>query len=198
MKNIIRVGILLSGFYFISPVNAGGERMQGWGFAPATNFYGGGSLGVINQGGFDDGSAGTGKLFAGVRYRSVGAEVGYLKGGEAETKGDMPRDSNFRSDLEGFSAAAVGFMPITQRTELLGKVGAVYWDKDNTDEVALTSVKRESGDSGLSPLIGVGAQYKLYQNMQLRGEWEHIFATGEDNYESDADLLTVGVSMSTY
>ncbi|MGB0845489.1 MAG: outer membrane beta-barrel protein [Thiolinea sp.] len=198
MKNVLKLSILLGGMCAVTAVHAGGERMQGWGFAPETDFYAGAGIGAANQRAFDEGNSGAGKIFAGVRYRGVGAEVGYLGMGEVEDPGSMPRDPTFKSDARAFSVSAVGYMPVAARTELMGKVGAVYWDKDNTNEVALTGVNDESDDSGLSPMLGVGAQYKLYQNMQLRGEWEHIFSTGEGDYESDIDVLSVGVSVSTY
>lgn len=190
------LGILMSGCLFTSAIQAGGAT-EAWGFAPDTSLYLGAGLGAANQSEFEDNRSGAGKVYGGIRYRAVGAEVAYMQMGEAESSGIMPRDPNVKSDVHGLSAAAVGYMPLAARTEVLAKIGAAYWDQDKSSEVELTGVKSKSDDSGLSPLLGLGAQYRLYQNMSVRGEWERIFSTGEGYYESDIDLLTLGINMST-
>ncbi|MEZ5477208.1 MAG: outer membrane beta-barrel protein [Thiolinea sp.] len=181
MKHLMRAGLILSGLMCLSSAHAGGEYLQGWGFANDTRFYAGGSLGAANQNDFDDGSSSAGKLFGGVRYRQIGAEVGYAKLGEVETVSTSGRlDSNLKSDTGGLYAAAVGYMPVYYRTELIGKLGAMYWDQENSEQTDLIDEQGSSSDSGLSPLLGIGAQYQLSQNLHLRGEWEHVFAAGED------------------
>ena len=47
-------------------------------------------------------------------------------------------------------------------------------------------------------MLGGGAQYRLNDNLHLRGEWEHMFNVGSDSaYETDADLYSVGLMYST-
>ena len=196
MKNILTLGILLSGCVFTSVVQAGGAT-EAWGFAPETRLYLGAGLGAADQNDFEDSLSGAGKVYGGIRYRAVGAEVAYMQMGEAESSGAMPRDPNVKSDTHGLSAAAVGYMPVAMRTEIITKIGAAYWGQENSSEVELTGEKSASDDHGLSPLLGIGAQYRLYQNMSLRGEWERIFSTGEGSYKSDIDMLTIGINMST-
>lgn len=196
MKNILTPAIFVSGCLLASAIQAGGTT-EAWGFAPGTSLYLGTGLGGSNQGQYDDGLSGAGKVYGGIRYRAVGAEIAYRKIGEAESSGLMPRDPNVQSDMNSLSAAAIAYMPLAARTELLAKLGAAYWEQSTINEVPLTGVKSTSEADGFSPLLGIGAQYQLYQNMSLRGEWEHIFSTGEGNYESDVDMLTIGINMST-
>ncbi|MEZ5477210.1 MAG: hypothetical protein R3E95_06925 [Thiolinea sp.] len=45
-----------------------------------------------------------------------------------------------------------------------------------------------ANDDGISPLLGLGAQYQLTPNTAVRGEWEHTFNTGADSdYEADTN-----------
>ena len=47
-------------------------------------------------------------------------------------------------------------------------------------------------------MLGGGAQFKVTENISIRGEYEHIFGTGKDtDYESDAGLYSVGAIFST-
>ena len=201
MKKVIRTSLIILSLYHMPPANAGGNYLQGWGVAPETSFYGGASIGMANQSNFDEGTSHIGKLYGGVRHRSIGAELGYLKLGEVEGVGDSESErlpSTIRSDIGGLYAAAMGYVPIYYKTDLIAKAGVVYWDSERSKEVALIDVNSSDNDSGLSPLLGIGAQHQLNDNMFVRGEWEHIFATGSEDYESDADLLSVGVTYSTY
>ncbi len=196
MKNILMLGILLSSCFMTSAIQAGGAT-EAWGFAPETSLYLGTGIGTADQSQFEEGRSSAGKVYAGIRYRSVGAEVAYQKIGEAESSGIMPRDPSVKSDVNGLSASAIAYVPLAARTEIMAKLGATYWDQDNNSEVELTGVQSESDESGLSPLMGLGAQYRLYRNMTLRAEWERIFSTGEGYYESDIDMLSIGFNMST-
>ncbi len=196
MKTSIKLCILLSGYLLASAAQAGGAT-EAWGFAPETRLYMGGSLGAADLNEFKDGHTHTAKLFTGIRYRAVGAEIAYLRTGEAHSSGNMPRDPVLKSDMNALSAVAMGYLPLSARIELLGKLGATYWQQANSSEVQLTNTRDESDDQGFSPLLGIGAQYRLYRNIELRSEWERIFATGEGMYESNVDLLSLGVSLST-
>lgn len=201
MKNLIRAGICITGLCFMSPSFAGGDYMQGWGFLPESNVYLGGSVGAANQSDFDDGTSAAGKVFGGVRYRYIGAELGYTKLGEVEgtfVPEGARLEETVKSDTGGLYAAAMGYLPVYTGTDIFGKLGAMYWDNKNETETEMVNISDESDDSGISPMAGIGAQYQLTPNLFLRGEWEHIFGTGDDKYETDVDLLSLGMSLSTY
>lgn len=199
MRHFISTTLLISAACLAGAAQAGGDYLQGWGVAPQTRFYVGGSLGVAEQNGYDDGGSSAGKLYGGVRYgRYLGAELGYVKLGSIESDLKDRLETLAESDTSGLYAAAMGYLPVAHRTELMGKVGVMRWDTDMTKNQRLIGSKVEDNDSGTSPLIGIGAQYHMNPNMFLRGEWERAFGTGNDDHETDVDLLTVGVTVSTY
>ncbi|OQW98289.1 MAG: hypothetical protein BWK73_52800 [Thiothrix lacustris] len=60
-------------------------------------------------------------------------------------------------------------------------------------------ISTSSSNSGVSVLLGGGAQVNVTPNLAVRGEYERILGTAADTtYESDADLLSVGAVFSTY
>lgn len=204
MKHIISKTLLISAACFAGAVQAGGDYLQGWGVAPQSRFYVGGSLGAANQNGFEEGSSGTGKLLGGMRYgRYLGAEIGYTALGEVERTGEERVAPVIKGETDGLYAAVMGYMPVAHRTELFGKAGVMRWNSDYENDYSQDDNNNgyddsSSNDSGTSPLIGIGAQYHMNPNMFLRGEWERVISTGNDANESDVDLLTVGVTLSTF
>lgn len=134
---------------------------------------------------------------------TLGVEAGYMDLGDSTATGKTGRaniyDANFSSDLSASYLAGVGYVPVAPRTELLGKVGAAFWEQTGKREVAQdTDLNIESVNSGVGLLLGGGAQYKVTDNLSVRGEYEHILGTAKDTaYESDAGLLSVGAVFST-
>jgi len=199
MKHFIGKTLLISAACLTGAAQAGGDYLQGWGVSPQTRFYAGGSLGVADQGEYEDGNSTAGKLFGGIRYgRYLGAELGYTKlGGVESTLGDR-LETLLESETSGLYAAAMGYIPVAHRTELMGKVGVMGWDTDLSRTEQLINTKAEYDDSGTSPLVGIGAQYHMTPNMAVRGEWERVFDAGNDDHETDVDLLTLGLTLSTF
>ncbi len=204
MKHLVSKTLLISAACLAGVAQAGGDYLQGWGVAPQARFYAGGSLGAANQDNFEEGNSVVGKLMGGIRYgRYLGAEVGYTALGEVEKKGEGRVAPTITSDTDGMYAAVMGYVPVAHRTELFGKAGAMRWNSEYSSKYSKNDHNdgyhdSSSDDSGTSPLIGIGAQYHMNPHMFLRGEWERVMGTGNDDNESDVDLLTVGVTVSTF
>ncbi|PID50506.1 MAG: hypothetical protein CR991_01145 [Proteobacteria bacterium] len=195
--------ILLS--LYLTPAHAGGGNngayLQNWGVSPQTRFYGGAGLGMASQDQFDDGNAAFGRIYGGVRFNHLfSAEVGYLGLGEVESDTmDGRNPATLKSDSRALYAAGLAYMPVSSNLELMGKAGVLKWDQDNTKHVERVDISSHSNDDGVSPLIGLGAQYWINPNIQTRVELEHIFGMGEaDDYETDVNMLSAGLNFSTY
>ncbi|TXH70508.1 MAG: hypothetical protein E6Q83_06450 [Thiothrix sp.] len=206
-KSAVVASMLLGlGLFISSSVEAGGNyQKQNWGISPQAHLYGGASLGLSNQGAFDDGLTAGGKIYGGMKVnRMLGAEVGYMRLGEAEGEGkDSPGGrlkADLTSDMDAVYAAAVGYLPVAQHLDLIGKAGVARWSQDSSKEVKDIAEKSTASDEGISPLIGVGAEYRVGPNMHIRGEWEHAFGAGTEDtdFETGIDLMSVGVTFSTF
>lgn len=194
---LLGIGLVIS----ISAEAGGSYQKQNWGIAQPTHFYGGASLGLANQGEFEEGMTAAGKLYGGVKLNEMfGAELGYMKLGEVESNSLEGRlATHLKSDTSALYAAGVGYMPIAPNLELMGKLGVISWSQDSSKEVTLIEERSSQSETGISPLLGVGAQYRVGQNIHLRGEWERAFSAGaaDTEFETDADLFSLGVSFST-
>lgn len=189
----------------VSPVQAGGGKqttyLQNWGVAPQTRMYGGASIGVASQDKFSDGNAASGKIYGGVRFNQAWSlEGGYMGFGEVEHEGKEGRNAmQLSSDSNALYVAGVGYAPVSNKMEVFGKAGLAKWTQDNTKQVERIDTNESMHESGTSPVFGVGAQYWLSKNMQARAEWERVMNMGEgDDFETDADSFSVGLSFSTY
>lgn len=183
------------------PPVSGGDFMNG------TKLYAGGSIGQGQQGdtcndpffsGSCDNKDGAWKVFGGARFNPMfGAEVAYNKLGKTQKNGTSSGQSaSMANSLSGISATGVGYLPIAPNIETFGKAGALFWNRETTQTTGTKTM--DSKADGISPMVGIGAQYRLNENVYLRGEWEHMFNVGSDSaYETDTDMYSIGMSYST-
>lgn len=176
-------------------------------FMNGTKLYAGASIGMGQQGdtcndpffnGSCDNRDSAWKVFGGARFNPMlGAEIGYNQLGNTRKNGTSGgSNASMDNSLSGISASGVGYLPVAPDIEAFGKAGALFWNRETTQTTGTSSTSSKA--DGVSPLLGVGAQYRLNDNLHLRGEWEHMFNTGADSvYETDADLYSVGLSYST-
>ncbi|MCB1638762.1 MAG: hypothetical protein KDI15_07930, partial [Thiothrix sp.] len=74
---------------------------------------------------------------------------------------------------------------------------AMFWERETTERRG-DSPAQTSQDDGISPMLGLGVQYQLNQNLHLRTEWDHVFNTGSgSDYETDVDSYSIGMIYST-
>lgn len=177
------------------------------GFMNGTKLYAGGSIGAAQQGDicndpFFNGSCDdqdvAWKVFGGARINPMwGAEVAYNDLGKTTAAGTTGSSSaGLENTLSGISLAGVGYFPVNQQLEAFGKAGALFWNRETTQTAG--GVNTSTQDDGVSPVVGGGAQYRLNDNLHLRGEWEHMFNVGADSsYETDVDLYSLGLMYST-
>lgn len=186
-------------------------------FSRGSKFYAGVSAGYAKQGDicndpFFTGTCSNGdldwKVLAGARFNPMfGAELSYNHMGESSMSGSQNGNpASMRNEIKSINVAGMGFMPVTPQVEAFGKAGVAFWKRDSertTPDLTTTIpnskfITESDSDNGQSPLVGVGAQFRISPNVHLRGEWEHMFNVGADsNYETDLDSYSVGLTYST-
>lgn len=136
------------------------------------------------------------KLFAGNQFSPNAAiEFGYLDLGEAKMSGtdSVLGITSLSWEASGFNVALVGFLPVGNTVNLLGKVGLFLWDMD----VSASSSSLGSGsssDSGADLMFGLGASFDIGKTTVVRIEWEQFMDVGEDDTgQSDIDLLSASL-----
>ncbi len=89
-------------------------------------------------------------------------------------------------NASGLALSTIGTYSADGISSLSGRVGFMAWDAEgNTDGVLV------KGMSGTDILLGVGGGYKLNDQWQVRGEYEHV---GGD---LEANVYSVGTTLST-
>lgn len=197
------LGYWLLGCYAL-PVHAEGIQPS---FINGPKLYVGGSVGGSQQGdscndpffeGSCDNKDTSWKVFGGVRLNPMtGAEITYHELGTAKMNGVSGGTyASMKNSVSGTSISGVGYVPMAQGLEAFAKAGAMFWERETTQSTSQRSEK--NSDNGTNPLLGLGAQYQLNNNLHVRGEWEHTFNVGSDSaYETDVDQYTVGMMYST-
>jgi len=123
------------------------------------------------------------KLIAGLRPLDwLGVEANYVDFGSPD---DTVGGVNIKSDGSGFSAYAVGFLPVGP-VDLLAKAGLVNWDA-SLSAPALPGASLDESGTDLS--YGVGVQFR-FLSLSLRGEYE-VFRIEELD---DVKLFSIGLT----
>lgn len=127
------------------------------------------------------------KAYAGYQFNKyLGVEGGYVNLNDMTAVTGAVRTN---MDTEAWTLGAVVSYPVTQKLSLTGKLGAAYMlaDVKTKNGAALTV---ESSDDGYEPNYGVGVRYAVFDNMDVRAEWERF-----DRKNLDIDLVTAGVAI---
>lgn len=134
---------------------------------------------------FDDSDTGF-KVFGGSRIAANFAFEGfYVDFGEATATGTDGVDTESISvDASAFGVAAVGYLPIADAFELLGKVGLAMWEADASASSTAGGFASAS-DDGTDPFFGIGAQWNG-NGLAVRGEFERFDLDG-----TDVDLISI-------
>lgn len=117
------------------------------------------------------------KAFVGGKFNDyIGLEAAANHYGEAE-------GSLYESELTGYTAALVGYLPLGDGFDLFAKAGNLWWKND------FTILGFSDDVTGNELFFGVGAQLNFGEHVALRIEWER--------YEVDLSSDEIGVDLDT-
>lgn len=156
------------------------------------NGYVGGNYGAlaINDSEFDDDSNAY-QLKVGTDVLPfLGIELGYHDFGESG-------NAISSLDIDGYSLAAVGNLPINEAFGLYAKAGSLWWDAD-------FNLGPANGDANENDFFyGVGANFEMAENLDLvvgydrfKIDIDNALVGGSGDLESDLDFASVGVNLS--
>lgn len=98
----------------------------------------------------------------------------------------------------GIDIAALGILPLTHNLSVFGKAGLVAAHvKSNLSATGTAAAASGSASANvISPLIGVGLDYKLTDTVDLRTEYDHASNLGKSGKtgKMTADMLSVGIA----
>lgn len=147
-------------------------------------FYGGASIGQATIDACDgvtncDDEDTSWKIFGGWEMNpNIAFEAGWVDFGEIT---GSVGGSAVSAEVDGWTLAAKGILPINEQFDVFGKFGAIMWDVEGSGAASGIS------DDGTDLMYGLGAQYMLTNQFGIVGEWEWF------DIDSDVDLFSVGV-----
>lgn len=113
--------------------------------------------------------------------------------GQAATTLPLARVSTARETAAWF-VDAVGVLPVGDRVDLTGRIGVAFWrvEARTTTTLAVSSVAATAAQtqSGTSPRLGIGAQYRLSEQVRLALELES-FRAGKSGDVGRSTVSTV-------
>ncbi len=215
MKKTILLSAMSAAILMMGTASAGGGSLFGSsGESSMMNgIYVGGSYGqatarcmLINSSNSDECTTDGWKAFAGYKFTdNLAIEGTYYNLGKAEetyqhaTYGTV----NATGEATGIGLSGVYSYEILDNFDVFGKLGMMQWNLEGKAKSNYGTAIEEQ--DGTSVVYGAGASYKFTENLALRGEYERYTAEYQNDLsdsskteESDVDVLSAGMTFSTY
>lgn len=133
-------------------------------------------------------------------HKNFAVEGGYVDLGKYNFNSNISAPAadsasgNYR--VKGWTASAVGILPLSNGFSAYGKLGAVFADTkfDAASDTGATAVGNTS-KSSTRPLYGLGVSYDFTKQVVGKAEWTRYDGLGNSSTgKSDIDTYTVGVA----
>ncbi len=134
------------------------------------------------------------KVFGGYRFtRNVAMEAAYVDLGKYRATGSFggfPFD--FKTEITGVTAQAVGIVPFGNEFSLMGRIGAIFWNLSTSG--TLGGFPGRVDDTGVDLALGAGVQYKFARNFGVRADLDYYPNLGNNNTgEDNVTAASIGV-----
>jgi OmpA-like transmembrane domain len=159
---------------------------------------------------FDTEDSGYGFVVGYRLLKNLAFEGGYLDLGDVSHRdrsdglfdGTTPQSwsQNLDSRTSGIALSALGILPLGYRAEIYARGGILL--ASNRADIFISNGIRGAPfrvtNSGVDMLAGIGATLTFAEIYGVRLEFQRVFDAGDDETlgEADADLLTIGVTVS--
>lgn len=148
----------------------------------------------------DSGSTNKWRLQGGYRFNPyVAVEAGYIDFGKTKYSASYSGGSA-QGSLKAGGVDVVGLLslPVNDSFSVFGKAGVVAAKVESSLTAGAPASLASGSDSEhvTRPLLGVGALYKLTDNIDLRADYDHVSGLGKTDKtgKMDANLFSLGVA----
>jgi OmpA-OmpF porin, OOP family len=137
------------------------------------------------------------KVFGGYRFlENFAVEGQYARLGKSSIRYSAPTGlrGTEKYEASSFSVAAVGLLPISDNFTLFAKAGPSFNNAKST--FSNTTLGASSKGNKLGLVAGIGASYKLTENISARAELENFSRVGEaaKGGRSSVNMVSLGLA----
>lgn len=137
------------------------------------------------------------KVFGGYRFlENLAVEGQYARLGKANIRYSGPTGlrGTEKYEVSSISVAAVGLLPVSDSFTLFAKAGPSFNDAKSSFSNATLGAASKGRKVGL--LVGIGASYKLTENISARAELENFSRVGEaaKGGRSSVNMVSLGLA----
>lgn len=127
------------------------------------------------------------KVYTGYSFNKYfGVEGGFANLNDYTTHNATSRT---KGTSDAWTLAAVAAYPVTNKLSVMAKLGAAYVLTQTEVKVG-SALTTRTGNDAYQPYYGVGVSYALFDNLNLRAEWDRF-----DLDHSNVDLMTAGFAV---
>jgi OOP family OmpA-OmpF porin len=192
---VLSQGVMAGDLYVVGDVTHSKDSLKKGTFDSALT-----SAGATGLSSSDSGSGNQWRLQLGYGInRNLAIEAGYIDFGKAKYSASYA-GGTATGDLKagGLDLVALGILPLTDKFSIFGKAGAVALKAKSSltaDASAVTATGKATANE-VRPLIGLGASYKIANNVDLRTEFDHVNGIGKSNKTGtmDSNMISMGVA----
>ena len=144
----------------------------------------------------DKGGSNQWRLQGGYRFnQNLAIEAGFIDFGEAKYSATYSGGTaQGKLKAAGVDVAAVLSLPVTDSFSVFGKAGIVAARVKSTLTADALAVNGSTSTNVVRPLLGLGASYKLTQNVDLRADFDHVSGLGKTaTGKMNDNMVSLGV-----
>ena len=146
----------------------------------------------------DKGSGNQWRLQGGYRFnQNLAIEAGFIDFGKDKYTATYAGGSaQGKVKASGVDVAAILSLPVTDSLSVFGKAGVVAARVKSSlvAEAPASAASNSSSVNVVRPLLGVGASYKLSENVDLRADFDHVSGLGKvATGKMNDNMFSVGV-----
>ena len=140
------------------------------------------------------------KVFGGVKFNpNLAVEAAFIYGGEYSQSGTDSSLGTATANIEvrGINLAVLGFLPVSERFSLQGKVGLFIWDMDVTVRSITFAPFGYSSfpESGTDPMFGIGGTINISKQIGILVEYETFLDVGNAGTTGKFDINVLSGSL---
>lgn len=102
-------------------------------------------------------------------------------------------NSDQSASVKGISASLLLVAPVNEQISVFGRSGYYKWESE------IDNGQQKTKASDIDPVLGLGADYRLNDNMRIRAEWDNYkgILIDDAGKASDVNSLGLGVTFSS-